>query len=190
MNRFLTAALGLLLVAGPAAAQSKIGFVDLQRALNEIDEGKAAKALLKKDFDEKQRQLDGKKAEFEKLRADFEKRSMVMNEQARRDQAADLDKRAMELQQTYQQMQGELMKREQEMTGGIFGKMRGLVHEIAAADDLQVVLEANNLVYAQPALDLTNELIRKYNAKYPGGAGGGAAAKPKAAPAKPAGDKK
>lgn len=188
MNRILIVALGLLLSAGPAAAQAKIGYVDLQRALNEVEEGKAAKALLKKDFDEKQRQLDAKKTEFEKLRGDFEKQAVVMNEQARRDKAADLDKRAMELQQIYQQLQGELMKREQEITGGIFGKMRTLVRELAEADGIAVVLEANNLVYAQPSLDLTNELIRKFNARHPSTA----AAKPKAAapPAKPAGDKK
>lgn len=189
MNRILIVTLGLLLSAGPAAAQAKIGYVDLQRALNEVEEGKAAKALLKKDFDEKQRQLDAKKTEFEKLRGDFEKQAVVMNEQARRDKAADLDKRAMELQQIYQQLQGELMKREQEITGGIFGKMRTLVRELAEADGISVVLEANNLVYAQPSLDLTNELIRKFNARHPSAAG---AAKPKAAapPAKPAGDKK
>jgi len=86
------AALGLALAALPAAAQTKIGYVDLQRALNEVDEGKAAKALLKKDFEEKQRQLDGKKADFEKLRAEFEKQSVVMSDQAKRDKAAELDK--------------------------------------------------------------------------------------------------
>jgi outer membrane protein len=48
-----------------------------------------------------------------------------------------------------------------------------------------MVLERNDsgLVYALPALDLTNELIRKYNAKFPGGGAKKPAAKP-AAPAK------
>jgi outer membrane protein len=189
------AALGLALAAAPAAAQTKIGYVDLQRALNEVDDGKAAKALLKKDFEEKQRQLDAKKAEFEKLRGDFEKQAVVMSDQAKRDKAAELDKRAMELQQVYQQLQQELMKREQEMTRGIFDKMSAIVREIAEADGFQMIFERSDagLVYAPPSLDVTNELVRKYNARHPGGAAspGAPAAKAKPAPPKaPAGEKK
>ena len=51
----------LALAAVPAAgraADQKIGYVDLQRALNEVEEGKTAKALLQKDFAEKQKTLD------------------------------------------------------------------------------------------------------------------------------------
>ena len=178
------AALGLALAATPAAAQVKLGYVDLQRALNEVDEGKAAKALLKKDFEEKQRQLDGKKAEFERLKGEFDKQQALMNEQARRDKGTDLQRRMIELQDTYQQLQAALAQREQEMTGGIFGRMRVIVKEIAEADGFAFVLEESQLVYAQGSLDLTNELIRKYNAKHP--STGAPAAKAKAAPPKPA----
>ncbi len=54
-----------------ARAEQKIAYVDMQRALNEIDEGKAAKAALKREFDQKQKMLDDKKAEFDRLRTDF-----------------------------------------------------------------------------------------------------------------------
>lgn len=192
------AALGLALAATPAAAQVKLGYVDLQRALNEVDEGKAAKALLKKDFEEKQRQLDTKKAEFEKLNADFEKQAALMNDQAKRDKAGDLQRRMVDLQQVYQQLQSDLAQREQEMTGGIYGRMRLIVKEIAEADGFTMVFEERALQYVQPSLDLTNELIRKYNSKHPSTGAPPAAAKkappkPAASPAKPAapaGDKK
>ncbi|MFT3917252.1 MAG: OmpH family outer membrane protein [Anaeromyxobacteraceae bacterium] len=182
------AALGLALAATPAAAQVKLGYVDLQRALNEVDEGKAAKALLKRDFEEKQKQLDGRKAEFEKLNAEFEKQQQVLSEGAKRDKATDLQRRMVELQRIYQQLQGDLANREQEMTGGIYAKMRVIVKEIAEADGFAMVIEDRSLVYAQPSLDLTNELIRKYNGKHPstGAAPAAAAAKGKASPAKPA----
>jgi outer membrane protein len=191
---FRIAALGLALAAAPAAADVKIGYVDLQRALNEVDDGKAAKALLKRDFDEKQKQLNAKKDEFEKMRTDFEKQSVVMSEQAKRDKSTELDKRAFELQQVYQQLQQELLKREQEMTRGIFDKMSAIVKEIAEGDGFQMIFERNDagLVYAPPSLDVTNELIRKYNSRYPAGSGAGAgtAAKPKAAaPKAPGGEK-
>src|SRR5512138_3145242 len=127
------ALLALALVPAVAHAEQKIGVVDLQRALNEVDEGKAAKALLKKDFDEKQKQLDLKKAEFEKLQADFEKQAVVMSEQARKDKGQDLDRRARELQSLFMNLQKDLSDRERDTTRGIFDKMATIVREIAEA---------------------------------------------------------
>jgi outer membrane protein len=180
-------------LAGPAAAGAqapKIGYVDLQRALNEIEEGKAARAVLKKDFDEKQKQLDARRTEFEKLQQEFEKQAVVMSDQAKREKASELERRARELGALFQQLQADLSKREGEATRGIFDRMGGIVREIAEADGFSMVFERNDagLVYAPPSLDLTNELIRKYNARF--GAGGpkkaGAAQKPATPAAKPA----
>ena len=175
----------LALAAVPAAgraADQKIGYVDLQRALNEVEEGKTAKALLQKDFAEKQKQLDTKKAEFEKLQADFEKQAVVMSEQARKDKAQDLDRRARELQSLFVNLQKDLSERERDATRGIFDRMAAIAREIAEADGFSYVLEKGaGIVYAPASLDLTNELIRKYNAKYPGGAKKAEAAAPKKA---------
>ena len=162
----------LALVPALAAAEQKIGFVDLHRALNEVDEGKAATALLKRDFDEKQKQLDGKKAEFDKLQADAEKQAVVMSDAAKREKAAELDRRARELQGLFMQLQKDLSEREQQATKGIFDRMSNLVREIAEAEGFSIVLEkGSGVVYAPTSLDLTNELIRKYNTRYPAAGG-------------------
>ncbi len=183
------AVLALALAAPAARADTKIGFVDLQRAIREVDEGKAAVAVLKRDFDEKQRQLDAKRTDFEKSKADFEKQATLMNDQARKDRAAELDKKAGDLQQLFVQLQKDLSGREQEVMRGIIDKMSSVVREIAEADGFTMVLERGDagIVYAQPALDLTNELVRKYNARHPGAAASAPAAAKK--PAATAGKK-
>jgi outer membrane protein len=157
-------------VPAVARAQQKIAYVDLQRALNEVEEGKAAKAGLKREFDQKQKLLDERKTEFDKLRGDVEKQSAVMSDEARREKQADLERRGMELQGFFVQLQKELSDREREATRGIFEKMHGLVKEIADAEGVAVVVTAEALIYAQPSLDLTNELVRKYNARFKAGA--------------------
>jgi outer membrane protein len=180
----LLLALACALAPAAARAEQKIGYVDLQRALNEVEEGKAAKALLKRDFDEKQRQLDAKKTEFDRLQTEFEKQSVVMSEQARKDKAQDLDRRARELQALFVNLQKDLSEREREATRGIFDRMNAIVRDIAEADGFTFVLEKGaGIVYAPASLEVTNELIRKYNAKYPGGAKKSEAAAPKKADA-------
>jgi outer membrane protein len=185
----LAAALVLGAVAAPghARAEQKIAYVDLQRALNEVEEGKVAKANLKREFDQKQKLLDDRKADFDKSRTEFEKQSVVMSEDARKAKQADLERKGMELQGFFVQLQKELSDREREATRGIFEKMHGLVREIADAEGVSLVVTAEALVYAAQALDLTNELVRKYNGRFQGSGSGGA--KPGAkAPA--GGDKK
>ena len=188
------APLALVLAAAPAArADVKIGYVDLQRAIREVEEGKVATATLRKDFDAKQKTLDGKKSEFDKLKADFEKQSVVMADAVKKEKAGELDRKAMELQQLFMQLQKDLSEREGEVMRGIVDKMAGVVREIAEADGFTMVLERQDagIVYAPPSLDLTNELVRKYNARFGAGAAAkkDAGAKP-AASAKPAAGKK
>lgn len=164
----LAAALaGLLLSAAPAAADElKIGYVDFQRALNEVEEGKVAKASLKRDFDDKQKQLDRDKAELERLQAEFEKQAGVMSDEAKRDRAMDIDRRMREAQGKAMGFQKDLSDREREVTRAIFDKMLTLTREIADADGLTYVLDRNSLLVAPPAGDITNELVRKYNERF------------------------
>ena len=171
----LTLAAAVYALPAQARAEQKIAYVDLQRALNEIEEGKAAKASLKREFDQKQKLLDEKKTEFDKLRGEFEKQALVMSEQARKDKQTELERKGGELQGFFVQLQKELSDREREATRGIFDKMHAIVREIADADAISLVVQAEALVYATPSLDITNELVRKYNTRHK--AGGTSAAK-------------
>ena len=166
----LVAALALGALPAHARAEGRIAFVDLQRALNSVDEGKLAKESLKREFEQKQKLLDDKKAEFDRMRQDFEKQAVVMSDDARKQKQGELERKGMELQSFFVQLQKELSEREREATRGIFDKMHALVREIAEQEGVSAVVSAEALVYADPALDLTNELVRKYNARHKPGA--------------------
>lgn len=174
----LLATLALLAAPAARAADLKIGYVDLPRAVNEVEEGKAAKAQLKKDFDEKQKQLDQRTDEVKRLDADFQKQAMVMAPDAKAAKAAEIDRKKMEVQQFFVGLQQDLAGREREVTRGIFDKLIGVVRELAEAEGFTMVLDRSSVLYAPPSLDVTNELVRKYNARY--GAGKAAAPAKKA----------
>src|SRR5262245_28424487 len=78
------------------AADLKLGYVDLQRALNEVDEGKTAKASLKREFDQKQKLLDEKQEELKRMKADLDKQSVVMAEDAKKEKQGELDRKFIE----------------------------------------------------------------------------------------------
>ena len=157
--------LQLALVSVPALADTKVAFVDLQRALNEVADGRAAKAKLKKEFDTRQKELDDKQDELKKMQADLQARGDAMSEDARRKAQQEMDQKLMDVSRLYAQLQKELTQKEHDATKGIFAKMVTIVKGIAEKEGVSMVFEKTDsgLFYAQPSLDLTNELIRNYN---------------------------
>src|SRR5687768_11672538 len=117
--RFLFVAALAFSLAMPAFAADdvKLGYVDLQRALNEVEEGAAAKKALKKEFDEKQKTLDAKQNELKAIKEELDARGSMMKPEVKQDKLNDLQKRLMETQQLYFALQQELSKREADATG-------------------------------------------------------------------------
>src|SRR5207247_11357809 len=70
---------------GSAFAQSapKIGYVDLQRALNESDAGKRAKEEFKVQVDKLQGSLKKQKDDIDSLKEQLEKKALVMKDEER-----------------------------------------------------------------------------------------------------------
>jgi outer membrane protein len=166
----IAAALALALAVPriAAAAEPKIGYVNLQQAVTEVDEGKAARDTLKKEFDQKQKMLDEKQNELKKMKDDLDKQMVVMSDDAKREKAAEFERKVNEMQQMYVQMQKDLQDREREMMKVIFDKMEVIIKDIAAAEGYGFVFEQQNagLMVAPPQANMTAELVRRYNAKY------------------------
>jgi outer membrane protein len=165
MNKlFAFAILSGLLAPTAALAETKIAVVDLQRALEETDDGKKAKAKLKADFDRKQKELDDKQEELKKMKEDLDKKLPLMKAEAAQAEQKKFQDRFVELQGIYARLQKDLAGKEQEATAGIFRGLQGVVGQISEREHFDVVLEKNSaVVWGKPSLDITNEVIRLYN---------------------------
>jgi len=167
MRLFLLAALCFSLSAPIArAADDKLGVVDLQRALNEVEEGATAKKNLKKEFDEKQKQLDAKQNELKKLKDELDAQMTMMTPEKKAERVADLQKKLLEVQQLYMGLQQDLTKREGEATAQIFQKMGVILSQMGEEQGFFAIVEKTAVPYFRPSLDVTNELIRRYNDSY------------------------
>lgn len=157
-----------LALPGLAIAQPKIGYVDLQRALNEVQEGKAAKARLKSRLDKSQVQLDKEQNTLKAKKEELDKKRLAMDEATLRQKAEELDRELVRVSGLYSQLQRELAEEERQATQDIFGRMRQIIGQMAEKDGFDFVFEMNEsgLLYAPPAQDLTNELVRRYDATH------------------------
>ena len=170
-------ALATMVLAGSASkadAQVKIGVVDLQRAINETEDGRQAKRRLKKLFDERQKSLDAKQTNLKAQKDSLERQQDVLSEDALRKKVEKYQADLMDLQNEYMQYQQELSSKEAELTQVILEKMQGILRRIGQTDGYTLIVEANEggVVWVPSNLDLTDVLIQRYNkqAKQGGGA--------------------
>jgi outer membrane protein len=162
----LAAALAFAFTASPALADEKLAIVDLQRALNEVEEGAAAKKALKKEFDEKQKQLDSRQGELKRMKDELDAQATMMAPDKKQEKVAELQRKLVEVQQLYMALQQDLSKREAEATASIFQKMGVILGQMGQEQGYAAIIEKTTVPYFKPSLDVTNELIRRYNAAY------------------------
>jgi outer membrane protein len=158
----LAAALPLTFSAA-AHAQNKIGYVNFQKALAELDEAKAARTRLEGLKEQKQKDLDKAQDALKKDKDTFDKQASTMTEAARNQKAEDLQKRFIDLQQNFEKGRAELAQKENEEFQPIVNKMRTIINSIAQKEGFTMVFDAGGIAYAPDSLDLTPQLVRSYN---------------------------
>ncbi len=162
------AILGLLWVPGVASAQdAKIAVVDMARVIHETNDGKAAVKRLERDMKRRQKTLDDKQKEFEKLASDLQSSFEMLSEDAQKARLQEYQTKAAELQQLYQQQQGELARAESEATSKIINGVVDIVTAIAKKAKYSLVLDAGTVVYQADGVDITDAVIAEYNKKHP-----------------------
>lgn len=168
MRRKLTCVfVGLLCIPSLAAAQSslKLGYVDLQRALNESVAGKRAKEDFKAELERMEQKLESRKKEVERLREELEKKGLLLREEERETLERDYRQKLRDFERLYKDSQQELQIKDRELTGRILEELRMVLQEIGEQGNYTLILEGNNTVvlYGSKAIDLTETVINTYN---------------------------
>src|SRR5262245_36641999 len=99
------------------AEEIKLGYVDLQRALNDSEAGKTAKEKFKGEVDKAEQSLEKRKNEVEKLKEELEKKGLLLNEEQRDALERDYRDKLGEFERVYKNLQQELQIRDRQLTG-------------------------------------------------------------------------
>lgn len=158
---------GLCLANMAFAEEPKIGYVDLQRALNESDAGKKAKEEFKVDVDKLQAKLKKQKDDIDNLKEQLEKKSLVVKEEERGNLEEEYRKKLRDFERNYKDSQADLQKRDNELTGSIIKDLQEVIREYGERQGYTVILENSSsaVLYGAKSADLTDEVIRMYNGR-------------------------
>jgi outer membrane protein len=161
--------LALSLWSGAALADVKVGYVDLQRALAEVEEARAAKARLQSTLNTKQTELQKDEEAFLKEQEIVSKQAATMNEEAKKAKALELQNKYVAIMKRREAYQADLLESERRELQPILNRLNQVIAQIAQREGLTLVLDKNaGLLYAPPSLELTNEVVRLYNDQFKG----------------------
>ncbi len=163
----------------------KIGFVNLQKVMDESETGKKARKSFETFVKSKQQKVDEDALEVDKMKAvikqmkvDLKKKSEVgppiFSDDAKRkmieeirDHEEDLQKLIRDLRRSNSDAQEEIKKREAELTEEILKEIRSIVVVVGKKENFSAVFQKNDpfglVLYSGEAVDITDMIIQKYN---------------------------
>jgi Skp family chaperone for outer membrane proteins len=169
----------------PAAsgAQMKLAWVNLEQAVFSCEEGK-------KEFGDIQKFVDGKNAELEGYRKDSDAlknklsvQGSKLTDEARAELEDDIEAKDTAMQRFQQDTQKDIENRKQRAANYIGKRMQSVIEKTAKEKGFSAVLffNPNRDAWVDPALIITDDVVKAYNQTYPPPS---AAKTPAAAPAK------
>jgi len=189
----LTAGLALavgLLVAQTPAIPTKIGTINLQQAVPNTQEAKAATAKLQREFVEpRTKALEAKQTEIRDLQEKLARGGNTLSQTAKDDQQRAINAKTKDFNREVEDYQADSDDRQRELLADFSTKMQTVIAEYVQANGFAVILDTGSrdtsgLVWASSAIDITQAVIDAYDKAHPATAPPATAgAKPAAAPA-------
>ena len=181
--------LGNVQAQNPAPTpRSKIGIINVQRAIVETEEGKEAQEKLKADFAPKVKELQAKQAELERLQNQLREQERALSDEARANFVRQIETKTKDFNRSREDFNSEGQQAQSEVLGKIGQKVLKVLGEYALENGYHIVIEIGSpqtpVVWANTAVNLTDDIIKRYNAS--SGASSATGATTGTSPAKPA----
>src|SRR3989338_4567734 len=129
------------------AAELKLGYVNLQKALNECLAGKEAVQELDAETKKRQEQIDVKQEDLKKLNEEIEKKKTVWSADMQEQKQKELQARMQEFQRFYLQSNDELKRREQEKKTVIIKDLIEIAKPLGKEKGYTFLFELQGLIY-------------------------------------------
>lgn len=158
-------------VAPAASAGGQIGIINFQLAMTRTQEGQKALQELEARFSPQQQELQTLQDEIRALEEQLRSQERTLSDDARREilrEAEQKQKRGTRLQQD---LQDEMQNAQADYINDIGGKMQQVLSRYGRENNLTVIFnvsaQSSNIMWASPAVVITEAVIQMYDQTYP-----------------------
>lgn len=177
----LVGVVGCLLGSGTlvSAAEVKIGYINLQR-IKETNEWKRLEDAFQAEVGKSQREVGLRRQELEAAALQYQRQKPMLSEDAQRAREMALKKQRLEFQLWTQDRQQILERERDKISQQLWSRVKEVVEKIAKKKRLGLVVDyepnptdvtvnfEKGFIYLAPEMDITDEVIKAFNALFEG----------------------
>jgi Skp family chaperone for outer membrane proteins len=168
----------------PFPEGTKYAIINIQRIANDSAQGRASTAKVQALNQQKVQELNEKNKQLQAAQQKLEAGASVLSATAAAQLQKEIERQQIDIQRYTEDAQQELQQLQQQLQGEFEVKLTPIIQQVASERGLHLIFSAADagLVWGDPALDLTTEVIARFDKANPAPAAAAPAATQKPAP--------
>lgn len=148
---------------------TRVAVLNMNAAIAATAEGKKVTEDLQKKFEPRRQELESKQREVQALQERYQQQSTTLSEQERRRLARQLEEEQRSLKRSQEDYQADSTIESQDTYNRLMDKMQQIISQYAAQNGYVLVLDYSQIpvFYVHKSIDITDDLVRRYNTANP-----------------------
>jgi outer membrane protein len=149
----------------PAFAQEKVAVIDVQRVVTESDPGKEVMQRLKAITDAKSQEGQALQTQLATLQDQFNKQRFTVSEARQAEMSKEIEDKQIAIRRFQDDAQREVQDAQRRELGKLEERILPIINQIGKEKSFTLIFNKfqSGLVYADEAIDITDEVIRRFN---------------------------
>jgi outer membrane protein len=158
LKKILCSGVILIAFSSVVLAETKIGFVNSQKILNDAPQAARAKKKIEKDFEKRDQELQKLAKQLQSMQENLDKNAVTMAESERRNKEREFADLNRDFQRKQREFREDLSQRQNEEMASIFERVNKVIKQIAETEKYDIIFQ--EAVYANPRIDITDRVIK------------------------------
>jgi outer membrane protein len=164
LSNYLLAASLAAFAASTNAAELKIGYVQVDKILQEAPQTAESGKKLEKEFSPRTQELERMQKQIRDLESAMEKNSLTMSETERRNKERDISNLKIEFQRKQRELREDVNLRKNEELGSLQERINKAVTSVAETEGYDLVVYSG-VAYASKKVDITDKVLKSLGKK-------------------------
>lgn len=167
MNKLLLALLvatSMTMATGLQAAELKVGYVQVDKILQEAPQTAESGKKLEKEFGPRTQELDRMQKQIKDMETALDKDSLTMSETDRRNRERDISNQKIEFQRKQRELREDVNLRKNEELSSLQDRINKAVTSVSEAEGYDLVIYGG-VAYASKKVDITDKVLKSLGKK-------------------------
>ena len=164
MLKYLLAASLLVFAISSHAAELKVGYVQVDKILQEAPQTAESGKKLEKEFSPRTQELERMQKQIKDGEAALDKDSLTMSESDRKNKERDLANVKIEFQRKQRELREDVNLRKNEELGSLQDRINKAVTSVAETEGFDLVVYSG-VAYASKKIDITDKVLKSLGKK-------------------------